>query len=136
MKKSKKEIISLTAKQVLLNIFDICSPFFLANKQYRITTNKFLTENEIQKTDLKERIYYLKKMGYIETFVENKEEYIEITEKGRHKASKHKFLNPKIEKPTKWDGKWRIVIFNIPEKHKSNRNFFRQKITEDRKSTR
>lgn len=33
-----------------------------------------------------------------------------------------------IQKPKRWDGKWRIVIFDIPETKKSERDVFRQQL--------
>lgn len=41
---------------------------------------------------------------------------VEITEKGRKVAKEIYFDNLKIEKQKVWDKKWRIVIFDIPEK--------------------
>lgn len=47
-----------------------------------------------------------------------------ITEKGKLKILW-------LHRPQKkWDGKWRIVVFDIPEKKKELRNFFRAKLKE------
>ena len=35
-----------------------------------------------------------------------------------------------IKKPEKWDGKWRIIIFDIPNKYKQAREALRCKIKE------
>src|SRR5574337_352735 len=53
---------------------------------------------------------------------------IEITEKGRRRLRKVEFDNLKVNKPKKWDGKWRLVIFDIPEEHKSARNSLGSKL--------
>ena len=53
---------------------------------------------------------------------------IVITKKG---ISHVKFLdleNLTIDKPHKWDGKWRIVFFDIPEKKRKARNALREKL--------
>ncbi|MEM2555120.1 MAG: hypothetical protein QXW69_07600 [Nitrososphaerota archaeon] len=34
----------------------------------------------------------------------------------------------RFKKPLKWDKIWRIIIFDIPEKYKNERNFFTQKL--------
>lgn len=34
----------------------------------------------------------------------------------------------RFKKPPKWDKIWRIIIFDIPEKYKNERNFFTQKL--------
>jgi len=47
---------------------------------------------------------------------------ITITKKGRKRLEKIDFQNLRIQKTGKWDGKWRLVIFDIPERHKVARN--------------
>jgi DNA-binding transcriptional regulator PaaX len=54
---------------------------------------------------------------------------ITLTEKGKMKALVYYFDNMKI-KSNKWDGKWRLVIFDIPEKLKAGRDSLRKKIKE------
>lgn len=47
-----------------------------------------------------------------------------ITPKGRRRAQKLKLQAP-AKLPDEWDGKWRVVIFDIPEDMRAERNFFR-----------
>jgi CRISPR-associated endonuclease Cas2 len=51
-----------------------------------------------------------------------------LTEEGRMQAKKLKFLGNSIsfKKPQKWDKKWRIVIFDIPEKERLFRAILRE----------
>lgn len=51
-----------------------------------------------------------------------------LTKDGRQKALKYKFDEIKIKKPEKWDGKWRMVTFDIPEKKKRAREALRNKL--------
>src|SRR3989344_5143408 len=51
---------------------------------------------------------------------------IEITEKGRHRLLEYDFEAIKLKQ--KRDGKWRLIIFDIPEHKKSNRDSFRRKL--------
>lgn len=55
---------------------------------------------------------------------------VRLTEKGKKVVKEIMFDNMKIEKPKFWDKKWRIVIFDIPEKKlgKTQRNLFRAKL--------
>ena len=41
-----------------------------------------------------------------------------LTDKGKNKAITFKIDSMEIKKPKQWDNKWRIVLFDIPEKHK------------------
>lgn len=63
---------------------------------------------------------------------ENKDGIVEIilTKDGRQKALKYQIDEIKIKKPDKWDGKWRIVVFDIPEKKKRAREALRNKLQE------
>jgi DNA-binding transcriptional regulator PaaX len=51
-----------------------------------------------------------------------------LTEKGKEEARRLSLLGNsiKFEKPKKWDKKWRIVVFDIPEKSKIFRNILRE----------
>lgn len=127
MKKYKKEIIKLTASEVLLSIFDLALPFFEAHRLYRTSARKYRKEREYERSNFKDKISYLKKHGLITEFVEGKESYFELTPQGIKKAHSVK-LDSAIPTPDAWDGKWRIVIFDIPEKHKDSRDLFRRKL--------
>lgn len=54
--------------------------------------------------------------------------FINITENGRKRVLRYCLETMKIKKSAQWDGIWRIVAFDIPEKKKVARNVFRQKI--------
>lgn len=56
--------------------------------------------------------------------------YVVLTKDGQKKALEYKLDELKIKKPERWDGKWRIVIFDIPEKNKLAREALREKLKE------
>ena len=126
MKQYKKEIIKLTAKEVLSSIFDLALPFFESHSLYRVSARKYREQSDYDHSDFKERIWYLKKQGLIEDFIEGKEKFIEITPNGLSKLRRLKNHEIKIERPTKWDGKWRMIIYDVPKKHDNERGYFRE----------
>ena len=66
----------------------------------------------------------LKKEGYLkEIETKGRKRYI-ATLKGKAKILAY------LKKDKKWDGKWRIVVFDIPETERRMRNFFRKKLAE------
>ena len=73
----------------------------------------------------KRAIYNLKDKKLV-NFYENG--VIEITEKGKKKILRYDIEEMKINIPPKWDGFWRIVIFDVPEKFKKARNALSKKI--------
>lgn len=67
----------------------------------------------------------LKKAGLITIRGTGRNIEVEITSKGKEYISK-KILQTKIKK--KWDGRWRVLIFDIPETHRSKRNLIRREL--------
>lgn len=50
---------------------------------------------------------------------------VELSEKGKRRVKEIEYEDLRIPAPKTWDGKWRIVIFDIPHAfHKSIRNAF------------
>jgi CRISPR-associated endonuclease Cas2 len=49
-----------------------------------------------------------------------------LTDKGKQKVITFNIDNMEIKKPKKWDGKWRIVIFDIPERKRGARDVLRE----------
>jgi len=56
------------------------------------------------------------------------ETYLVITQKGKGAFKKFEIESVAILESEKWDGKWRIVLFDIPEKYKRARNALRDKL--------
>lgn len=48
-----------------------------------------------------------------------------LTEKGKEKIITFNIDNMKLKKPKTWDKKWRIILFDIPEKNKKTREAIR-----------
>jgi len=68
----------------------------------------------------------LRENGLVE-FVDDQELLIRLTAKGKDRAV---VLNLLWEGNLKWDGKWRIVIFDVPEKRRAARDLLRIKLKE------
>ena len=76
------------------------------------------------KPQLTKNISYLKKSGYFK-YKNNK---LYLTQKGREKIIKLIIQKRNKEKIKKWDGKWRGIIFDIPELNRRERNFLRREL--------
>ena len=55
---------------------------------------------------------------------------IVLSERGKRRALRYKFDEMEIKRPLHWDNKWRIVMFDIPEKRKQAREALRSKLRE------
>lgn len=80
---------------------------------------KYVDPDWIVKRDPKQRIretaHRLKKKAFIEFITKNGRVYLRITDKGKSHLQRLVAFGP-LPKPRRWDRKWRLVIFDIPEK--------------------
>jgi len=132
MRKITKIKTEWISKEILKYLFFagvICiaasSPYFTL----RLMQNIFKSKSW-QKQKFLDAFHYLKKRGLIEIERENHDVRIALTEEGRKKAGKYQIDDLEIEKPKKWDKKWRVIIFDIPHQQDIKRNAFRRKLKE------
>lgn len=85
-------------------------------------------EQKISKAQVKRVLYNLEKKKLISLKKNNGDLLATFNEKGKKLILKYKFDELKIKKPKKWDGKWRLVMFDIPEKRKRARETLRRKL--------
>lgn len=53
---------------------------------------------------------------------------LQLTRRGNREARRVSFLDMHIDRPKKWDGIWRMVMFDIPQKRRGARAVFRKKL--------
>lgn len=82
---------------------------------------------EVNKKDLGRIIKRLQKQKMIQIKETNQNVSVELTEKGRRRLLEYDFENLQ-RKSKKRDGKWRLIIFDIPERKKKSRDAFRKKL--------
>ena len=70
-------------------------------------------------------VHYLAKKGFINYVDKNNERFIKLTQKGQLEALLAKARLPP-EYKADWDGRWRLIIFDIPEESRDKRNLFRE----------
>ena len=71
-------------------------------------------------------VYYLKKKGYIKIKNLEEKQGVLLTKKGMEKILKIKVKTTKRKK--RKDGKWQMIIFDIPERKKILRNLLRENL--------
>lgn len=80
------------------------------------------------KKRLKQTIFRFRQQKYVDIKEEDGQYVVKITTKGLEKALSYKLEEMKIKEPENWDGKWRVAIFDISNKKRYCRDFFRNKI--------
>ena len=106
----------LTAGLVLPNIVQLLD-FFGVTK----SAEKFKIIGAIERMKQKKLVRIYHKDGT---------DIVEITELGKKKVLSYDLENIKINRPKKWDGYWRIVVFDVPEKNKKARRALNFKLNE------
>lgn len=122
--------MSSITEKILLHLYDCIDCGF----SYRAKKGLFILDEfpggwrKIGQSKIKDGIRDLNK----QKFIRKKEEYdgsvlVSLTEKGRLRALNLKFrrLGNKKEK---WDGKWRMVAFDIPDECRKGRNALRYRL--------
>ncbi|TAH36600.1 hypothetical protein EYC59_00265 [Candidatus Saccharibacteria bacterium] len=72
-------------------------------------------------------LMYMKRQGLLETGPREGNGLV-LTAKGRKRAQKAQIDSLVIEVPAVWDNRWRIVLFDIPEQLKVQRDYFTDRL--------
>lgn len=95
-------------------------------RQWKILKEVADEWKEIDRRDIRRSIADL----YRSKMLNNKENEdgtttVLLNQKGKRLALTYNLDNMMLSKGTKWDGKWRMVMFDIPEKNRRSRDSFR-----------
>jgi DNA-binding transcriptional regulator PaaX len=71
---------------------------------------------------------YLKRDRLISIADKDGQQILTLSEDGKKRVLRFDLHQMAIKKPKKWDGYWRIVIFDIPERRKQGREALRSKL--------
>ncbi|HXK41067.1 MAG TPA: CRISPR-associated endonuclease Cas2 [Candidatus Paceibacterota bacterium] len=86
---------------------------------------------KIQRAEFLKALWYLKKRKYVEVLEQNNQFIkIKISGSGIERIRRFDFDNLRIEPMRKWDKRWRIVLFDIPDTKKVAREALRRKLKE------
>src|SRR3989344_6793929 len=91
----------------------------LGHRSYRYTYGY----QDVKKSSLAKALQRLRENGLID-FVDDKKLAVKLTDNGKDRALWIKLL----QNEDKWDGKWRIVIWDIPEKRRLARDMLRTRL--------
>jgi len=95
------------------NVLQVLKPFLKKKKRYNL---KYYLNQKAQK---------LVRDGLLQIESKNGKQYVSLTEKGERKLNHYRVTE---KNKTKWDGKWRVVIFDVWENTRYKRDFLRNEI--------
>jgi hypothetical protein len=73
-------------------------------------------------------ITYLKRRRLVSIAAKDGQQILTLTEEGKKRVLQFDLDKIVIKRPRKWDGYWRLVLFDIPEKYKLGREALRSKL--------
>ncbi|TSA45543.1 hypothetical protein D4R52_02225 [bacterium] len=119
------------AKNILLGLGITAGvALFLASPTGLFFLVKGTINYSLRKRDFNREIKRLKKKEYVALTKTPAGWLVRLTKKGEKRLQKSQVQELTL-KPTKnWDRKWRLFIFDIPEKQRSGRDLVRKKIKE------
>lgn len=79
----------------------------------------------IDRNHLFDALRILRLQGLVDIIERNDKFNVRITDRGKIRSGAGIIFNLNLKKQKKWDGKWRLVIFDIPEERKKIRDSFR-----------
>lgn len=111
----------------LVTVAAATSPYFI----HRIVKQYFKEKTKEMSVRRSRKLRELQKRKLIE-FKELSDGTIKITlsHLGKNLVRQYKLEGMKIKKPKRWDGMWRVIIYDIPQKQRKASNAFRMKIRE------
>lgn len=88
-----------------------------------------LGKRSYNRWEVKRMLIRFKKQKYIRIeYLSDGRVRVNITKNGLNKALTYELESMQIKKPHLWDGKWRMVMFDIPNKYKRVRDIFRMRL--------
>lgn len=92
---------------------------------------QFERSKHFSKDQMRNSINYLRRQRLIEYISDkNGKTIVKITKKGESRLRSFDIELMKIKKPKKWDGKWRLVMFDIPMRFTKGREALRYHLKE------
>ena len=79
-------------------------------------------------SSLNRQILKLWRKGYVEVAETADGQVVTITDKGKKEVLKYDLENISVPRQDRWDSRWRMVIFDIPNGYESIRRAFREKL--------
>lgn len=119
---TKQILLALSAGLVITTVMILPGSAVMLKpliKKFKTKKQSFVKSLKAMKRD---RLIDFKEKGKFSQIV--------IIEKGKKKLLRYSLDDLKIEIPKRWDGIWRVVIFDIPEDEKIARNALRLKLKE------
>ena len=96
------------------------------NKELLYLLLQLIEQDEEIKKEYAKKVWQMRSRGYIK----RQDGRYALADKGKRALTESKVWSLTIPTPKRWDGKWRVVVFDIPKDKRKRRDSFRRKIQE------
>lgn len=129
MKKGElvKKVVLAAGKGVAIGSMVLFPPLSMSFKLIMEVIEE-MEGKKFKRQRVKKVLYNLEKRKLVSLKEVSDELLVTFNEKGKRLVLRYKFDELAIKKPRRWDRKWRIVIFDIPEKKKVAREVLRDRL--------
>ncbi len=125
---SAVEILKLVGTGVFIAGSFAIPTFPMALKPFLKDENEYEVWKRFNIPYLKRTLKRLGKQKLVDITEKDEKQVVEITEFGKRRILKYALDELVIEKPKNWDGKWRLISYDIPVKLKRLRTIFNEYI--------
>lgn len=101
---------------------------YSSKQQYHVIRLAGKEWRKINRQTLSRSLQALRNKKLVEWKKEGKYLKVVLTRSGRKHAEIYRMDEMKLTRPRQWDGKWRVVLFDVPEKEKMTRDYFRRQL--------
>ena len=114
--------------QILLSLAFLGDEFFKVVQPYSFQMKKLagILPSDYPLTNFKKNFYLMLKTEEIERVVKNGQPYLRLSNRGKKIITRDFSLIALQNKP--WDGYWRIIAYDVPEKYKKTRYLLQQEL--------
>ena len=124
LKTSAHVVLSLVALAGIVAVAAVAPSIFqVIGKLHRYkSSNREQRQKQISKS-----FYYLKRKGYIEWNRVGQDLMLKLTNKGKSRLTDLNFQTMLVRHPKKWDGKWWVVLADVPKESRVKEDSLRMK---------
>ncbi|SRR3989339_316607 len=105
----------------------IAAPNAVSAFSFLLKDENYVSWKKFNQSTARQYIGRLEKRKLIKRRMRDGQSEMILTKKGREELLKYNIDKIKLKKDKQWDGKWRVIIFDIPEDKKQARDALRSK---------
>ncbi len=131
--KLKKKIRNSKIQKIILSsiyLVGVISVGALSPKALSLLKHLDPNKKRNQKYSVNDAVKRLRERGLIEWKETERGVFLRLTKEGERAIEILEGREFKIPKPKKWDGKWRVIIFDIKETRRETRDKFRRTLVQ------